>query len=509
MKSNRRRMRLGVCLLSALLFTSHHLVAQEQEWWFDVELIVFERVQSAPLAEQFDTVSRIPSDYQMNLLSDALYPDIRLLVQNLPECEIPETLPTVESIIARHQQWLELQQQEAQLRLDLLTGGADTENTPGPEADRDTAIPAAVTQDLAASETEQSLSEEPITDILTAQQDVISAVDEPLGTNPQDDGVDQDASLTDEEPIVLVPSFTERQQAFIDNLAPIETWEVERRVDCIANSDYLRAAGLTLQTVDDTLPRVARIAKDLEGENWFRSDSPHLLPRSERQLEEFAKDIERLRNHNILLHTVWRQEVRFGRDVADGMRLIAGTDWHKPLHDTQLEQAKLDAQASQEQQDAVAELTTSIDPFAEETSSSEEENLLENDFFEQLNSQLQQPVTQTLINEILFGEEQNAASSNELEVPLWQLDGVFKVYLQYINRVPYLHIDNNLVIHTPTKTDTKGVPIEFKGVELKQLRRVISQQVHYFDHPLMGVIVQIRRHQRPDPIVQETDLLSE
>ena len=502
MKSNLRLTKLSVCLLSALLWTSHQLAAQEQEWWFDIELIVFERVQSEPLAEQFDPVAAVPNDYQLNLFNNALYPDISLLVQNLPECEIPEPLPTVASIIERHQLWLEQQQQAAQARLDALTGAGDilsesqyTTDSAQLESvnflDGETIEPQTVEQDSELSALEQTSS---ATAEISPAQNVLTTQEE--------------GSSFDENSLDLVPSFTERQQTFIERLAPIEPWEVERRVDCVVASDYLRAEGLTLQNVDDTLPRVERVTKDLGGESWFRADFAHLLPQSERKMDEFARDIERLRNHNILLHTVWRQEVQFGRDVAEGVRLIAGTDWHKPLHDARLAQDKLDEQTASMSNDYTAELDETLAPLLGSEIEPGETADQEDEFFEQLNIQLQQPVTETLINEILFGEEQNSDTENELETPLWQVDGVFKVYLQYINRVPYLHIDNDLVIHTPTKTDTRAVPIEFEGVQLKQLRRVISQQVHYFDHPLVGVIVQIRRHQRPDPIVQETDLSS-
>jgi len=38
------------------------------------------------------------------------------------------------------------------------------------------------------------------------------------------------------------------------------------------------------------------------------------------------------------------------------------------------------------------------------------------------------------------------------------------------------------------------------SIPFSQNRRVISGEVHYFDHPYMGMIVQIRRYKKPDPI---------
>ena len=41
--------------------------------------------------------------------------------------------------------------------------------------------------------------------------------------------------------------------------------------------------------------------------------------------------------------------------------------------------------------------------------------------------------------------------------------------------------------------------LELKPIRFQQNRRVISGEIHYFDHPYMGMIVQIRRHKRPEP----------
>ena len=50
--------------------------------------------------------------------------------------------------------------------------------------------------------------------------------------------------------------------------------------------------------------------------------------------------------------------------------------------------------------------------------------------------------------------------------------------------------DNNTVIAPATQA---------KAIRFKQDRRVISGEVHYFDHPYMGMIVQIRPYTKPEP----------
>ena len=124
--------------------------------------------------------------------------------------------------------------------------------------------------------------------------------------------------------------------------------------------------------------------------------------------------------------------------------------------------------------------------------------------------------------------------------PIWEIDGSMKVFLKYINRVPYLHIDSELFYRQPVPSEyftnstfgdaaisnadnsSQDAPIpaseamlaateasaedspsaqavEYKlaSIPLAEQRRVISTQLHYFDHPLFGFIVQIRRYHRP------------
>ncbi|MCP5077570.1 MAG: hypothetical protein GY951_05880 [Psychromonas sp.] len=100
----------------------------------------------------------------------------------------------------------------------------------------------------------------------------------------------------------------------------------------------------------------------------------------------------------------------------------------------------------------------------------------------------------------------------------WAIDGNFKVYLNH-----YLFIDTQLVIRKEITEDIKqpdpivveviddenGVQIAtqseqavvtevkqqtvIKEILFDQNRRLRSEEVHYLDHPLMGIIVQIRK----------------
>ncbi len=104
----------------------------------------------------------------------------------------------------------------------------------------------------------------------------------------------------------------------------------------------------------------------------------------------------------------------------------------------------------------------------------------------------------------------NSATENQGKTtpPLqpWSIDGLFKVHLDH-----YLYIDTELNIidssnassiltakqklaNKQNKTLSRNKVISFK-----QDRRVITGEIHYFDHPHIGMIVQIRRFDPTKP----------
>ncbi|WP_024597374.1 CsiV family protein, partial [Pseudoalteromonas sp. AC163] len=64
----------------------------------------------------------------------------------------------------------------------------------------------------------------------------------------------------------------------------------------------------------------------------------------------------------------------------------------------------------------------------------------------------------------------------------WELDGLFKIHLRH-----YLYITANFDISQKLENG------DIESARFSQFRRVISGEVHYFDHPRMGMIVQIRK----------------
>ncbi|GGP39511.1 peptidoglycan binding protein CsiV [Shewanella saliphila] len=97
--------------------------------------------------------------------------------------------------------------------------------------------------------------------------------------------------------------------------------------------------------------------------------------------------------------------------------------------------------------------------------------------------------------------------------PVWELDGSINIYLNH-----YLYIENNLALRKPTQKMIESTPAAFneyaaleiegkkqlapflQSIPLIQNRRVRSGEMHYFDHPQLGIVMQIRKMDQPTSV---------
>ncbi|CAM2796720.1 peptidoglycan binding protein CsiV [Vibrio ordalii] len=184
-----------------------------------------------------------------------------------------------------------------------------------------------------------------------------------------------------------------------------------------------------------------------------------MLPFSDYQLNDQAQKLKNHAGFEVLLHTAWRQGDQ-GRASAPIFHIQAGKDYS----------AKFNADGSEK----VAVLEES-------------------------------PVNGVL--------EQNIAS------PLYELDGKLQIYVQH-----YLYAETTIDLKAPSVREIvlQSKPLELditpeeqnadvqlgnleaisptvekeeflKSYRMDQKRRMRSNETHYLDHPLMGMIIQVRR----------------
>ncbi|MEZ9821813.1 peptidoglycan binding protein CsiV [Shewanella sp. 10N.286.45.A1] len=100
----------------------------------------------------------------------------------------------------------------------------------------------------------------------------------------------------------------------------------------------------------------------------------------------------------------------------------------------------------------------------------------------------------------------------EPQKPVWKLDGTLNIYLEHYlfietafnlreegeKTVTLMHHDNPASTGIDSKPEIDSVTSPFLySIPMKQNRRVRSDEVHYFDHPKMGMIIQIRKMEHP------------
>jgi hypothetical protein len=187
-------------------------------------------------------------------------------------------------------------------------------------------------------------------------------------------------------------------------------------------------------------------------------------------LSAYAKRLFAQRDVTPLLYTAWRQPVVFGEDNAAFYRIYAG----KKIN---IETPPLAQLASQD--------------TIEKPDYDNSESIIRQ--LRELESVLASP--QAIEWKMSLVDKPQAPSSQIDMTQNWELDGLFKVYLDNVNRIPYLHIDSEFK-HFRLDVDASGQSV-ITSYPSKQRRRIISKQIHYFDHPAFGIIVRLERYQVP------------
>ncbi|MFC3095857.1 hypothetical protein DRW07_06895 [Alteromonas sediminis] len=372
-------------LLSVVL--PSFVVLAEEDWWFDVEVVIFDRGQGLQeIAEKFvESTEFTPKKTDWDIINTVTKPNVSWLLQSLPVCN-PEP------------DWRLISAEEVY---------------PLPT------LPDYVP--LAGSTEEESA--------------------QPVELDPVRVWLDAFA------PEVLGPAF--------DAQIP--------RTDCFDTHALFHNTS--------SYPKLEQLPVVIDGTGKDESWGAHILDAEQHSLTELSQRIRRERKLTRLLHMAWRQPVAFGKDNAKTIRLYGGQNYADRFD------AFGNALTETPITDVASEMESSLQAFTYALATSD--RLTPEQIIQRIPRQSIQDEATTL---------------NEL----WQIEGAMKVYLQYVNRVPYLHIENDFLYRQPIKErNSSSERARLANIPFSQLRRVISTQLHYFDHPMFGVLVEIRRYKKP------------
>lgn len=214
-------------------------------------------------------------------------------------------------------------------------------------------------------------------------------------------------------------------------------------------------------TFDTTLPGAVQISQMApaqlplipQGQELHQA-TPYLAPESALQLKDLAYQLKHRAGHQLLLHTAWRQQLA-GKRQANPYRWFAGNNFGQQFDYF----GKNKTSAIESANDNAGQLLQQINAL--------EKALQKNPttVLSDLQPQLNQPS----------------------DGPVWQLDGLIKVYSE---RMLFAETEFNL-----RRLSADGSKL-FTYYSNDQTRLLIGE-VHYLDHPYLGIVLQIRRFTPP------------
>ena len=266
-----------------------------------------------------------------------------------------------------------------------------------------------------------------------------------------------------------------------------------------------------------------KVTGTIDANEQVYSKHPYLISKNSLQLNDIVTSLKRSKHFKPLLHLGWR-EAPEDLDQATAYRIFAGENLafnnkkaqliyqaqrqqnqnNKAIAKTatqvnEAEALELSANAKQAKQKVQERINTILDKIDHISAADQQEILAQlNDNSLALDLNSQNP-----------GKPNSRLLQPSTPIQPWTLDGLFRVHL---NHYLYITADFNFLSLTASpeeQTSSTNDSSRMKSISFKQNRRVISGEIHYFDHPYIGMIVQIRKHQRPEPEENDTSLGSD
>lgn len=488
-----------LAILSAVALSVISSAQANEKRWFEMEVILFSQLgDKSQLKENFSDTPPMPKYRRVrDLLSDFLTPDIRMIKKHLPICETQQQQP--KQVLSFDN--FPLTSVFKQLTLPTL-------------------FPTKTAEDLQAemllehpelSSAYYQRPEQQVTQSTTATEINNSALTELTNEeNSLADSHDRGA-LTFEQQAILAAA----EQTFAEPSYQFSPIVASNKLCRLSNYD-IQALTATDSEFDASAFEIEQVPKTINAVESPLSAEPYLISSDSLELHDIVKQLSLSRDFKPLLHIGWRQsEPAINKKRSVPMRLFAGENlaahYQKQLAQYQTELAQAQAQENQLQtllMNLTADNNTHI--LSNEDNDALAKQLYKQNKLKEIIANLKQMPTDkaALLAELDAIKESSLVKNKQnlaLKAPLkpsqdWTIDGLFNVHLNhYLYITADLNIANMSLAEQASKSIAKGEPQPIKSIRFSQNKRVISQEIHYFDHPYIGMIVQIRRHHRPDP----------
>jgi hypothetical protein len=494
---------------------------EKPERWFEVEVILFSQLNNKnELKEQFpDGIDdrSLPSYQQsFDLLSPHLQPNLTRLKRFIPLCGEKDEqhlfLESLKNIDAPFPEKFQLIEQvtafnmpDFNKKIDMLsinetsieTNQENMQTTPkefdlGSEISTTTAPEAVEIQEVVKSDSfplaNTTLSNESNKNVTTFEYDL-------------------------QKEILAKPIFSTKDICIVS----------QQEMESILDEDQLITFNIDSFGVD-------KIPTKLNSSGLHISDKPYLIADESLLLKDISQRLRWSKEFKPLLHFGWRQ-VGITQQQAIPLKLFAGEHiehkYQQALTNYQLEVKKAQAiednlvleLAKAQSGSIVTDINTQHSPDIE--TNIDKKNRAFNQLFSQIEEFNDTEPDENNINEIAIAIDEksledilNNSTPDEglidrltyMRKPLqpWSLNGFIKIHLDH-----YLYITADLNIFNQRQERfllENDQTDNIKLINFSQNRRVITGEIHYFDHPYIGMIIQIRRF---DPTKPEGEQVSQ
>lgn len=523
---------ISSCLTTSLSMMAFSSLAAEKNppRWFEIEVILFQQLgDKALIKEQFNNAVALPKyKRSFDLLSPYLQPDISSLKQKLTMCASKSQLFSAPDSInyARIIPESELIQSEPLFGEKSLSE-ISSQALPLDDNRFDEFI-------IGSIEPTDALDAANIQKLVNDQQEITNQEQITLDIKPlNEDTEDAFVSMLSAKQIKLI---SDAEDYFEQQAIPSYQSYPNTQNDSLCQIPYSEFAQLLSPVQLNTFKLhgfpVEKTPKVISASGHRNDTTPYLINKDSLLLGDMITRLRWSKNFRPLMHLGWRQ-IGITRTKAVPMQFFAGqhlqNNYQQALNGYQ---QALVLQENEVVKANLMQMATTEQPVDneqvennEELISSSSEQVFSAKLAALINQaqQLDSSDTESLINQLGQGIELNLATESSTDVssdmanpqslllaPLppvqpWELAGLFKVHLDH-----YLYItaDFNIAVEdTSVGENTKQTALpQYKQVNFSQNRRVISGEVHYFDHPYIGMIVQIRRF---DPTKPDDEAVSQ
>ena len=508
----------GIALSSLMLNSAPLAAKQRAERWFDIEVILISQLaDKSQLKEEFASNITLPKfNKPLDLLSPYLTPNIAHLKQKLPFCNSANKhyqyhkSTTTPSIINLKSLAVLSAEVTDEGRIHLNEQQTETSSPLRNQAD--------TFFDEVLTEKERGIASNS-TAVQTSNLATEPTLESVQSATPK-------TALNILENKDILP-LTNKQQALL-NAAEQQFSSIQFTYSAYSKTAQVNNNNLLCQITESEFNAlspnnerysylgfpISKVPEKISAIEDLYNSKPYLLNSDSLALHDIVKQLKRSRDFKPLLHIGWRQPVGNKRQIIP-IELFAGDNLQQHyLKELELYQQQKAQAVDQEQllNSLVSSDRTNPNTLAQDQVNEGKRQQL-NEIIKQLPTINDD--TATLINSL--EQTQTSLISNEslLQSPPlpplqpWYLQGAMQIYINNNNRLNIIadfNLLNKTLAEQATLALTPDAEVNLQTISFKQRRQVISTETHYFDHPYLGMIVQIRRHKRPKPPVVESDI---